>query len=248
VLLGFLAEHRIVLVGHVQRLLGISERAAADRLRVLVSAGFVRRDPLFHRRAACHQITRKGLAAIESDLRPPGRDLRSHQHDVGMAWLWLAARAGSFGALAEVVTERRMRSHDATADGRGRPVAIRLGGVGPGGGPRLHYPDLLLVDQSGGRIAIELELTSKGRTRREGILAGYGADPRVDAVLYLAGNAGVARHVRDSARKLGISDRIIVQRARLDSSNPTLERPSRTVQRTRPAAARSGGVAIEASP
>lgn len=246
-LLEFMAEHRIVLTHHVTRLLEVSPRAASDRLSGLASAGYVRRDSLFHRQAASHQITRKGLAVIDSDLRPPGRDLRSYHHDIGVTWLWLAARAGMFGFLRAVVTERRMRWHDATEEGRGEPMAVYLGGVGPYRGRRLHYPDLLLVDHSGKRIAVELELTSKGRTRREGILSGYGADPRVEGVLYLAGNAAVARHVRDSARKLGISDRILVQRARLDSSTPAPAHESRTAQRA-PAAQPRAGLTMDPSP
>ena len=211
-LLAFMAEHRIVLGAHVERALSVSRARASARLAALASAGYVRRDPWFHRQAACHQITRQGLAAIESDLPVPRTDLRSYRHDIGTAWLWLAAHAGTFGALRAVVSERRMRSHDGSEQGRAEPFAVRLGGLGRGGGDCLHYPDLLLEDLLGRRFALELELTSKPRARREKILGGYAADARIGAVLYLSDNPAVRREVSASARRLGISYLIGVQR------------------------------------
>lgn len=208
-----MAEHRIVLLGHVQRLLSSSPSAASRRLGGLASAGYVRRDPFFHRQAACHQITRSGLAAIESELPAPRADLRSYRHDVGLAWLWLAAHGGTFGPLEKVVAERRMRSHDGTEEGRAEPFAVRLGGIDRGGRDALHYPDLLLVDRSGRRIALELELTGKGRARREKILGGYGADARIDAVLYLSDKPAIRGAIAGTARRLGISTLVHVQRA-----------------------------------
>jgi DNA-binding Lrp family transcriptional regulator len=219
-LLEFVADHRFVLPAHVAALLGISEEAASARLRALSRAGMLSRERLLHQQPAHHQITRKGLALIGSSLPRPRIDLRCYEHDIGTAWLWLAARGGAFGPLREVLSERRLRSRDGTADGRRQPLGVRLGGVGPGGRERLHYPDLVLTTASGHRIALELELTSKGRSRREKILAGYGADPRVDAVVYFVGEQGsrLDRAIRESAARLGISRLVHVQRVRVPRS------------------------------
>lgn len=218
-LLTFLAEHRLALAAHAQALLGISQLAAYARLRALRKAGLLVSAQPFNNHPSCYQVTREGLAAVGSDLREPRPiDLAGYRHDVGVAWLALAARAGVWGELSDVVCERRMRSHD----GRLRrselqdaePAArygIRLGGVGPAGRERLHYPDLILVDSGGRRIAVELELTSKGRARRETILGGYAADARVDAILYLVDRKPVGKAVETSARQLGISDLVHVQ-------------------------------------
>ena len=84
-------------------------------------------------------------------------------------------------------------------------------GFGPGGREQLHYPDLLLRTPDGKRIAIELELTGKGRTRREKILSGYGADRKIDAVVYLVSRPEVGRSVAAAARKLGLSELVHVQ-------------------------------------
>jgi hypothetical protein len=159
------------------------------------------------------------LALIGSDLPTPRIDLRCYQHDVGVAWLWLAARDGAFGELREIIGERRLRSRDGRREQEERPIAVRLGRTGAR--ERLHYPDLLLVTAAGARIALELELTPKGRSRRERILSGYAADTRVDVVLYLAERQSVAHSVRTTARRLGISSLVHVQPVRRTSPDLT---------------------------
>jgi hypothetical protein len=91
---------------------------------------------------------------------------------------------------------------------------VRLGGAGRAGRPRLHYPDLLLVTAGGSRVAVELELTGKGRARRETILAGYGADPGIASVLYLSDSRATGNAIRASARRLGLADLVRVQLVR----------------------------------
>jgi hypothetical protein len=210
-LLAFVADHRLVLAGHVQVLLGASDWVTQGRLRALSRAGYLARHRLFHQQPACYQATRHGLAAIGSDLPKPRIDLRSYIHDVGLGWLWLSARAGSFGPVSEVLSERQLRSHDGLPGSGRERLGVRMFGFGPGGREQLHYPDLLLRTPDGKRIAIELELTAKGRTRREKILSGYGADRRIDLVVYLVNRPEVERSVRASASKLGISEFVHVQ-------------------------------------
>ncbi len=223
VVLEFLAEHRLVLAGHVQALLGVSSSAATRRLRALVAAGMLSSETVFHQHPPCFQITRLGLALTGSPLPRPKLDYRSYAHDLGVAWVWLAARRGSFGPLAEMISEREMRSRDASErhDARRRglggarvPFGVPLSRVRAGGELQLHYPDLLLVDSAGRRIAVELELTSKSRTRREKIIAGYAGDIRIDAVLYLVQDPRVARSVQATARQFGFESRLHVQSVR----------------------------------
>jgi hypothetical protein len=211
VLLAFTAAHRLVLAAQLEALLGCSGAAVSARLKTLVRAGLLSRRTLFDRQPSCYQITRDGLAVIGGRLSPPRLDLRAYDHDVGLGWIWLAARRGSFGALADVVSERQLRSGDARRESEQAPLGVRLGGVGPSGRERLHYPDLLLHTASGQRVAVELELSSKGRTRREKILAGYAGDPRIDAVLYLVERPSLGREIASSASRLGISRLVHVQ-------------------------------------
>ncbi len=230
-ILSFLAEHRLALGPHVAVLLDTSTVAATTRLNKLANAGLVKRHPAFPGEPRWYRITRNGLAAIGSSLPPPRVDLRTYAHDVGVAWLWLAARGGTFGPLQEIFGERRLRSLDASREPDAEPLAVRLGGFGPHGRVRLHYPDLVLRTADGRRVALELELTPKSRTRLETILAGYGADPRFAGVVYLVQSPSIARSVHVAARRLGIAPLVDIQRVRSTvSTNATAT--ARTAERT----------------
>jgi hypothetical protein len=224
--LAFVAEHRFVLPAHAAALLDVAEETASARLHSLTRAGYLIERRVFADAPRSYRIAQRGLDATGSELgRPTGR-VGSYDHEVGAAWLWLAARNGAFGAMRDVLSERRLRSHDASAPGRDDPLGVRLGAAGSAGRQRLHYPDLLLVADDGRRIAIELELTGKGRTRRDGILAGYAADPRIAAVVYVVHDARVARSIEGSARRLGIGGLVQIQQVARAAS--TTAAPGRT--------------------
>jgi hypothetical protein len=172
---------------------------------------------------------------------------------VGLAWLWLAARGGAFGPIREVIGERRLRSHDGVGERPGEPYGIRLGGYDRHGTERLHHPDLMLIDQRGRRFAVELELTAKGRDRRELILGGYGADSRIDRVLYVVENhprgRAIRRLVEQSARAMGLADRVefqFVKPIRLTRDDPAeRQAPDRGIRNT--GSRVSAGQALEAA-
>jgi hypothetical protein len=210
-LLAFVAEHRVVLAGHAQALMVTSAKAAYTRLHALTKAGLLSFEQVFHRKPGCYRITTRGLRAVGSSYPSTKIDLHTYDHDVGVAWLYLAARRGTFGPVADVLSERALRSHDERPGRSDPPMGVRLGGLGATGRERLHYPDLLLVTPQGRRIAIELELTAKGRARRHKILSGYAADARIDAVVYLVERAAVGEPIRASARRIGCSSRVHVQ-------------------------------------
>jgi hypothetical protein len=247
VLLAFVADHRLVLAGHVQVLLGLTDRTTRDRLGALSRGGYLARHRLFHQQRACYQVTGRGLAAIGSDLPKPRLDLRSYMHDVGLGWLWLSARAGSFGPVSEVLAERQLRSRDGLPGRGGERLGVRMFGFGPAGREQLHYPDLLLRTPDGKRIAVELELTPKGRTRREKILSGYGADRRIDLVVYLVNRPEVARSVRASVSKLGISEFVHVQPFAWTPSMQRLARHLSAGSTRVPARTRAAGAASAAA-
>jgi hypothetical protein len=243
-ILAFAAEHRIVLSAHVETLLEVSASVASSRLRALTAAGYLKAERILHHQPTWYWIASPGLAIVGSDLPPPRVDLSRYQHDLGMAWIWLAASREAFGRAEEIISERAMRSHDGARAGAvagdqaiaiggdGRPFGVRLSGVGPRGRIGLHYPDLLLVGRGGERVAIELELSSKGPRRLESILAAYGADRRINAVLYLAEKPGIRRDVQAAAARLGISDLVHVQTVAWPSSpRPAAHAPTRTPSR-----------------
>lgn len=211
--LGPLAEHRILTVPQVALLLGVGERTAARRLNRLARARLVRMQRIFTGTPAAAAISSAGLRALGSPLRAPQLNLNEYRHDVGVAWLWLAARAGGLGETATVNAERSMRAQDAAAVARGEAVnwGIGLGLLGRHGRPERHYPDLMLVTAAGQRIAIELELTGKSARRMTRIMTAYASEARVEHVLYLAADRGIAGRVSEAARRAGIGPRVHVQ-------------------------------------
>jgi len=212
--LGPLAEHRILIVPQLALLLGLSEDTVSRRLKRLRDAGHVHYGPVFDRAPWPARITGPGLRAIGRPVNPPRERLQEHRHDVGVGWLWLAARAGAFGAAERILTDRGMRSADAarsTGDA-GEPYGIGLGTFGPHGQRQRHYPDLMIDTAGGHRVAVELELTQKSAERMRRIMTAYATDSRIDAVLYVVPSRRLAELVTESARRAGVADIVHVKR------------------------------------
>lgn len=212
--LAFIAEHQVVVGRQVEILTGGSRAAVRGRLLRLEREGFVRHDDRVG--GGCWLIRRAGLGAVGCRLAAPQLKLGSYEHSVGLAWLWLAAWGGAFGPVSEVIGERRMRSHDGAAISAEELYSVRLGGYAADGHECRHYPDVLLVDPHGRRLALELELSAKRVTARRQILGGYGSDRRLDGVLYLVENnlAGrsIARGIHATAAEMDLLDRVQVRR------------------------------------
>jgi hypothetical protein len=180
-----------------------------------------------------YRVMTQGLRTIGSELpRPRPVDPSLYRHDAGLAWLTVAAERGGFGPLTEIISERRMRSADRRGGDRDRPLGVRLGGIGHDGRARLHYPDLVVVTDTGHRVAFELELTTKTPRNRERILAAYAADQRIDAVVYLVDTPARRRAMQESVRRLGIGDRVRVERVALGHRPDAPASGSRAVQRS----------------
>jgi hypothetical protein len=241
-MLAFAAEHRFVFAAQIGMLLEISTPAARARLDALRDAGCLTEGDLLKNKPSHYQVTTRGLRAIGSDLpRPRAVDLSLYRHDAGLAWLTVAAERGMFGPLRQIVPERQMRSQDGRAGDGGEPFGVRVGAVGRGGRPRLHYPDLVVVTESGHRVAFELELTLKAPRRREKILAAYAADRRIDAVIYLVDHPARRRAMRDSVRRVGLADRVRVAQVTLGHRPREPTTGSRVVQRTARGGAQTAG-------
>jgi hypothetical protein len=212
--LGPLAEHRFLIVPQVATLLGVGERAALARLKQLEKSRLTHFHSIFVGLPWAASIQGRGLRALGSTLKaPPRLNFNEYRHDVGVGWMWLAARAGSFGDLRGITTDRRMQADDlaARAAGIAPPWGVGLGMLNSHGRPQLHYPDLMLDTASGHRVAVELELTAKSAGRMNRIMNAYASDARVDEVLYVTANRSIAARVRDSARRAGIPERVHVQ-------------------------------------
>jgi hypothetical protein len=80
---------------------------------------------MLHGQPGSYRITGPGLAAIGSNLPAPRVDRRCYGHDIGVAWLWLAASHGTFGPVQRVVYEHSQV-----------PLLLRSDGVGAHTTPR----------------------------------------------------------------------------------------------------------------
>lgn len=211
--LGPLAEHRLLIVPQLAVLLGVGAATATRRCRRLADARLLRLERTFNRLPAAASIAAAGLQTIGSPLKPPAFNLAEYRHDVGVGWLWLAARAGRFGRPRTLLTERVMQARDdrqAGAHGAGGS-GIGLGVFGADGRVRRHYPDLLIELPGGGNVAVELELTAKSSARMTAIMSAYASDARVARIVYLAGSETVARTVDRAAAAAGTADRVHIR-------------------------------------
>jgi hypothetical protein len=216
--LAFLAAHPFVLASHVQAVLEVENQVAHEQLEALEDRRLVRRTRVMPEHASYYQITHLGLAVIGSDLPAPALRLDRCRHSLGVAWVWIAAARGALGHVDRVLSEREQRAHDTTqaeepppGEHGDPPLGVRVPRTAAGSPPALHYPDLLLIGPKGERVAVELVLTSGGQRRLEMLMASYGADPNIVAVLYLADIPAVLHTIRETAARLGVENLIHTQ-------------------------------------
>ena len=170
---AFAAEHRFVLAAHAAALLG-RHRAAARRLPTLCRAGFLIEQACSTGLPLTYRITRHGLTRSAASCARRRSTWAAYDHEVGAAWLWLAARTARSARCARCsasggCVSRRLdravgpasRWRSGSAERPGRAAA------------RLHYPDLLLVDSGGtaarGRARADLEGTRAPRADPRGL-------------------------------------------------------------------------------
>jgi len=121
-------------------------------------------------------------------------DIRTYEHDRLLASN--AIRLEREVGRPDIKTERELRSRDAAA---AQPhYAVRR--AGQHGWRGLHFPDLAVDGIDGRPLAVEVELTAKGRGRLDSIVAGYVAARHIAAVRYYAAPAAKAGLERAIAR------------------------------------------------
>lgn len=174
--------HGFVTVRQASAWMGANYQAAQRRMRKLVDAGFLERKRLLHGDKRVHWVTKQALAASGDNLAPPQTiGLGSYRHDlvlVDVAQSVVDHTGGDF------VPERRLRQQEG------------FKGVGVSG----HLPDGLLRRPGQQPIAVELEMSTKGRRRLQQIVSGYAANMGLDQVWYFVTGQDV-RHVVEEAAK-----------------------------------------------
>ena len=154
---------------------GMGRTVAYRRLRILVQAGLLDRVRLLHAQPALFVATREGLAfAGLPHVQPAAVGPASVRHWTLCARLAVVLEADERGYRVWGEPQLRAAEHAA-----GHPIASATLGTLPDGRPRLRRPDLVLIPRSGDGlpVAIEVELTVKGRPAPAGHLQRLGALP-----------------------------------------------------------------------
>lgn len=177
----WIGRQRFVEAGQIARRFGMHERPVYRRLRGLATLGLLAHRRVFHGRPGAYWATRAGLRATGVRLPVAGIDIRTYDHDRIATTIAIELEA-EFGANA-VLTERELRSRDTAVDQPTYSVRGRRSRLGPRG---LHFPDLAVDRGEGSPLVVEVELTAKGRTRLESIVAAYVAARHIGGVRYYA--------------------------------------------------------------
>ena len=174
--------HGFVTVTQASAWMGTNYQAAQRRMRKLVDAGYLARKRLLHGDKRVHWVTRQALSASGDQLAPPQTiGLGSYRHDlvlVDVAQAVVDQTGGDF------VPERRLRQE------------AGFKGVGVSG----HLPDGLLRRPGQMPVAVELEMSPKGRQRLKRIISGYAANMGLEQVWYFVIGQDVRHVVEQAAR------------------------------------------------
>jgi hypothetical protein len=195
-IVSWVGRQRFAEARQVARRFVMDERNAYRRLRGLVVLGLLDHRRVFHNEPGAYWVTRQGLDAIGLRLPPAGIDIRTYEHDRLAAAVAIDLE-DEFGAEV-VVTERELRSRDAGAEAP--RYAVVRGGQMQLGRRGLHFPDLAIEGADGRPLAVEVELTAKGRGRLDSIVAGYVRARHIAGVRYYAAPAAKAGLERAVAR------------------------------------------------
>mgnify|MGYP002359021338 CR=1 FL=1 len=171
--------------GDLQVRFGLGKSQVYRRVQVLVQFGMVE--------------SRRVLAERPALLTAPGRPLRpaSYEHAVRVAGQ--VAESESSGRL--VISELELRRE--RAGKQAFPAWVGEDNRACALGCR-RVPDLIERLPSGGLRAIEIELSSKGRSRRERVLGHYSAS-KYEEVKWLVPNGQLAAVIRREIDRLGLA-------------------------------------------
>jgi hypothetical protein len=205
--LEFAVGQRAVLAAQVARLLGLSGGEAEELLAGLTGGGFLAREVFGSGEDGLFRVTAAGVRAVGGSGLPPRLDGFS-RHGIGEGWLWVAARSGTFGPVDRVLSGFEMRSADRAGDA-GAPFFVEPHQFGGRSG--VHYPDVLAIDGSKRRLAVELLLAFPGRRELEAVLRAYAADVRMDMVLLVVVDPWLGRVAQGVIGSLGLAEMAAVQ-------------------------------------
>lgn len=189
---------------HVAARFAIDRPTCYRRLRVLTNEGLLESRRLFYQRPGLYWATRPGLRVCGlAGLGVFGVGATNFEHSWEVAAVAAALAPGLPGW--EVLGEREMRWRERE---RGELLgSVRVSSLEDA--VALHRPDLVLLSPAGRVVAVEVELSVKGRARLLKICRGWGRAGHVDAVYYLAAPAAAVAVTR-AAREMRVEELVTV--------------------------------------
>jgi DNA-binding MarR family transcriptional regulator len=163
-------------------------RRAYQIVNRFIEAGLLEHERIFYKKHGIYRLTQKG--AKYTELPPLYRvSLANYKHDILMIEVYLKLRA--LYPEAEWISERQLK-HDKYFDGLGKKGHLPDG--------ILKFPNEIIRGEAK-QVAIEVELTAKGKKRTESILTGYGKDFSITEVWYYCANNTV-EFIRSNAARM----------------------------------------------
>jgi hypothetical protein len=204
-LVRFVGRHGAVAIEHVMATMGVGRTAAYRRVGACVERGLLERLALLRGEPSLLRATRAGL-------RYAGLGLGVAVISPGSVDHWLRCASTSlllsqeFGA-DRILTERELRLLERI---EGRAIASARIGELPGGKPRLHRPDLVVLTEER-PVAIEVELTPKAPGRLEQLIRAWRRASCVAEVHYLCAPGATRRAVERAVEKTRAEGRIQIE-------------------------------------
>ncbi|MFU8797325.1 MAG: hypothetical protein ACNA7Y_01315, partial [Gammaproteobacteria bacterium] len=170
--LKFINDFGFCEMPHLDARFGFKKPRNYQVMQRLIDAKLVKHERVFYGRHGIYRLSRAG--SRYTDLPPLARvPLGSYQHEVTLINVYL--KLATLYPDATWLSERRLK-RDKYFDGVGK---------------RGHLSDGMLILPDGKSIAVEVELSLKGKNRLESILKGYGSEFSIKEVWYYCSD-GVA--------------------------------------------------------
>ena len=208
-LVRFIGRHGIVSIEHVMAALSVGRTAAYRRVAACIERGLLERLDLLRDEPSLLRATRAGLRYAGLGLRVAIVSPGAVEH-----WLRCASVAqllGNHFGHDRVLSERELIFVEQLAQ---RPFASAVMGRLPNGKPRLHRPDLVVLDDER-PIAVEVELTPKAPRRLAAIVCAWREAHWVSEVHYLCAPGPTRRAVERTVARAGAGGRIAIGRGPL---------------------------------
>lgn len=164
-ILRFINDFGFCEIKHIEKQFQFKKPRSYQVMKRLIAMDLVNHEQIFHGRHGIYRLTKKGAGF--TDLPPLNRlPLDYYYHEVKLVDLYLTLMAQYPGS--DWRSERHLQQEKCQN----------------GFGQFAHVADGLLTLPDGKKIAIELELSLKGRTRIERILKGYATQFHLDEIWY----------------------------------------------------------------